>query len=705
MEESLRKTLNTNPGVLIEVAKRLQAEEGKNKARAAFLPVIELRSGSGWEEKHNATTDTTYGGRVDQNKREGSLTLTQMLFDGFAAAAEFKRNDARTQSASHRVAAVSEQVALRAIESYLEVLRQQEIVELTKANEISHERTMDQIAQRVAGGFARQSDLDQIKARLALAGSNLTTANANYEVARINYKFVVGENPKTLFRPAPIGPEWLPQNAEEAYTIALTGNRLMHSAQADRAAAQAQASAARASMSPRLDLEMGKTQTFLKTTIDQPRDLGKYAMLKFKVNLFAGGADMARVAESRYQMNEAEAVLERGQRQLEQTVQMAWSAFGAAREKLANLQKHAENSRLSRDAYTKQFTLGQRTLLDLLDSENEYFTAQSNFINGQFVELFARYRVLAEMGYLLTAIGIEPRDESKADDFDYARIVPPNPAAAIPAAAVDVTPPPPPPDPAAKAKADVGLAVDSWLNAWSNKDAANYLGAYADAFKPAKGQSRDAWSKDRAQLIANQKDVTVSHSGLDIVVDGSRATVKFKLNYRAGANTTTTDRALLMISEEGEWRIFDEDAASQASKTEQGGAAVPSPSTPADPPKTSQDPAATAKIDITLAVSSWLDAWSNKDAANYIGAYADAYKPDNGQSRSIWASEKTKRLLKLTDVSVTHAGLNIEVTGERATVKFIQDYRSKTTHTATDKKLFMIREDGQWRILKELVGK
>lgn len=619
LTEVLRKTLDTNPDVLVEVAKRLQAEEGKNRARAGFLPIVELRSGSGKEEKHNAVTDTTYGGRVYQDKREASLTLTQMLFDGFGVASEFKRNEARMQSASHRLAAVSEQVALRAIEAYLEVLRQQEIVALTVENELAHERTMDQIAQRVAGGFARQSDLDQIKARVALAGSNLTTANANFEVARINFKFIVGENPKTLFRPAPIGNEWLPQNAEEAYTIALTGNRLMHTAKADHEAAQAQLNAARASMSPRLDFEMGKTQTFLHTSIDQPRDLGKYAMLKFRVNLFAGGADVARVAESRYQMHEAESILERGKRQLEQTVQMAWSAFGAAREKLSNLQKHSENSRLSRDAYSKQFTLGQRTLLDLLDSENEYFTAQSNYINGQFVELFARYRVLAEMGYLLTAIGIEHREESRSDQFNSAIIVPPNPGAA------------------AKAPTEEPLTI-----------------------APSVAPSTEPLPPPALAPVTPATPV-------------------------APATTAIAPSAPTPIQPAG-----------AQSAAEQPKLAAIAPTTPVDQ----------AKTDISLAIASWLDAWSNKDPENYLGAYADSYVPEKkGESRSEWAEAKKKRLLALKDVSVTHAGLNITVDGDRATVKFIQDYRAGKSHSSTDKILLMIKEEGQWRILKEQIGK
>jgi adhesin transport system outer membrane protein len=68
----------------------------------------------------------------------------------------------------------------------------------------------------------------------------------------------------------------------------------------------------------------------------------------------------------------------------------------------------------TRDAYAKQFAIGQRTLLDLLDSENEYFTSRSTYINALFIELSARFRVLNAMGNLMQALEIKPPPEALA---------------------------------------------------------------------------------------------------------------------------------------------------------------------------------------------------------------------------------------------------------------------------------------------------
>jgi adhesin transport system outer membrane protein len=67
----------------------------------------------------------------------------------------------------------------------------------------------------------------------------------------------------------------------------------------------------------------------------------------------------------------------------------------------------------TRDAYIKQFNIGQRTLLDLLDSENELFTDRANYVEAQYIDIFSRYRLMADTGHLLDSLGVAPREEAK----------------------------------------------------------------------------------------------------------------------------------------------------------------------------------------------------------------------------------------------------------------------------------------------------
>jgi adhesin transport system outer membrane protein len=412
LQQAVEQTLGSNPDVLIEVERYLSFDAALDQARGSYLPRIDIALGRGKEDKDNVTTQATYGGPTGQRRSDRSLTLSQMLFDGFATSSEVDRNQARVDSASHKVSATSEQIALKAAEAYLEVLRQVEVAALTRDNLAVHQHTYDQVKLRSSSGVGRKSDLDQIEARLALTRSNLTAAEANLEVANINYKLVVGQLPGTLIRPKAPDESLLPATSDQAAISASNNNRLLKSAMADMAAADAQLQAARSAMYPRLDLEAGTTRSNFSTSVDATHDNTTYAMVKLRYTLFKGGSDVARIEETRHMAREAAEIKNRAGRQLEQSVRLSWNAYRSAHDRLPNLRQHAEFSQLTREAYNKQFTLGQRTLLDLLDTENEFYTANTNHINGQYVELFSRFRLLADLGLLLDAIGVKPPTES-----------------------------------------------------------------------------------------------------------------------------------------------------------------------------------------------------------------------------------------------------------------------------------------------------
>jgi adhesin transport system outer membrane protein len=412
LREAIELTLRTNPDVRIDVARRMANQEAENQAIGGYLPRVDLALGRGKQQPDNVTTQATYGEPISQKKYDRSLTISQMLFDGFGTSSEVDRNRARVESAARKLAFTSEQTSLKAIEAYLEVLRQVEVIRLTKDNVAVHKRTYDQIKLRASSGVGRKSDQDQIEARLALANSNLIAAEANLIVAKVNYKLVVGEKPGELTKPPLPDLNLLPRSPEDAMSVALANNHILRSAKADVDAADAQHRSAKAALYPRFDFEMGVQHNDLVSTVDSNRDNNKYAMVRMRYNLFKGGSDVARVGETQHLSYEAKEILERASRQLEQSVRLSWNAFKSALDRLPDLRKHAEASLLTREAYTKQFSLGQRTLLDLLDSENEYYTASTNLLNGEFVELFSRYRMFADMGMLLDTLGVAHLEEA-----------------------------------------------------------------------------------------------------------------------------------------------------------------------------------------------------------------------------------------------------------------------------------------------------
>ncbi len=406
--EVVGQTIKSSPDVLIDVNRRLALDLTVEQAQAGYYPKVDLALGMGREWSEN--TSTRPGGDT-LTRRESSLTLSQMLYDGYSVKNEVERNQSRVESAAHQVHVTAERIGLRAVEVYLDVLQRQELLALTQENLAAHERVFEQIRLRADSGVGRKADLEQAQARLSLAQANLASAQANLREAQIRFKRVTGAMPESLDQADSVSCELLPITLEETLGIATANHPALHAASAAYDATLAQERAADAPFKPRANLELG---TSLNQNLDgvDYRNNDAYAMLRMQYNVYRGGADQARVRETGHQVREALAQVERNKREVQHSTRLSWNALETAKDRLPRLRAHSDATALTRDAYAKQFDIGQRTLLDLLDSENELYSARSAYTTGQYDARFASYQLVADMGVLLDSLGVAHREES-----------------------------------------------------------------------------------------------------------------------------------------------------------------------------------------------------------------------------------------------------------------------------------------------------
>src|SRR3546814_239125 len=146
------------------------------------------------------------------------------------------------------------------------------------------------------------------------------------------------------------------------------------------------------------------------------------ALVVMSYNLFQGGIDMHRRREFLARLAESRQRLNRAVRAVEERVRLAWNALLSARQRLKALRAQVQANERVRIAYRQQFDIGQRSLLDLLDSENELFIARNNAVSAEFVEMFGVYRVLSAVGMLLAALDIQPPKEAFVQDERIDRV-------------------------------------------------------------------------------------------------------------------------------------------------------------------------------------------------------------------------------------------------------------------------------------------
>jgi len=388
MQEAVQQTINENPEIQSARSERSAVTYEIDQARSEYMPKINIDAGIGWNTEIRDN---------ERHSEEASIRLTQMVFDGLATPSEVARQTARSDSRSYSVYRQAEISALQAIEVYIDVLRTEELLTIAKENLAVHIRTYDQIQLRSSRGIGRRAEADQAYGRLALAEKNMLSEVGNIRDSASSYQRIVGTLPLNLSLPSAPSAA-LPNSLDEAIKLAIDNHPTLKSANSDIESAFSQHDTAKAAYMPRVDFEAGAVH-------ESERD-DSYAMLRLRYNLFNGGRDLARRKETSEQINQAKEIRDNTYRQVIKSMRLSWTAYQTIKRQLVFFKKHRDASILSNSAYQKQFNIGQRTLLDLLDSANEMFSTKSAYTSAKYDTLFAQFRILASKGELTKYLGI-----------------------------------------------------------------------------------------------------------------------------------------------------------------------------------------------------------------------------------------------------------------------------------------------------------
>ncbi|MEE2915077.1 MAG: TolC family outer membrane protein [Pseudomonadota bacterium] len=403
LEEAVRTTLSTNPD--IAVSRQSAEAQGylARQSKAGIYPSIEIGLAGGWEQSNNTTTRATGVESLDLSRTEKSIRLTQRLFDGHNTRELIKQQASLTEAALARQSNTEEAVSLRAVQVYLEMLRRRAVVSLTEENLGHHDTTLNKISERYESGLGTRVDVVQTEGRRAQSKSNVLLAMRDVANGRAEFFRVVGEQPTNLSLPDNVS--GLPSTLNQALTIAKDNNPELQAATAEYDAARSADKSARGSIYPRVDLELGVSRNDdTDGTIGANED--EIAMVRLTYNLYRGGAEKARRSEASARMMAAQESLRSAQRQLDEDVTLVWNELQDILLRLEYLEAHVAPTEEVLQVYNEQLSLGKRTLLDLLDVQNELLRAKVALTAGQFYARLARYRLLASTGQLLENLNV-----------------------------------------------------------------------------------------------------------------------------------------------------------------------------------------------------------------------------------------------------------------------------------------------------------
>ena len=586
MREAVERAILQNPEVKLRFHNLEATAQERRAAQGGWLPRVDVEVGAGGYQRLSPSIPSTFG--YDGNR--ANLQLRQLVFDGFATSNEIRRLSYAEQASFFELLSISNQTGLEAVRAYIDVMRFRELLSLASDNFTTHLEVHDKIAEKVKAGVGRRVDMEQAAGRLALAESNWLTEVSNLHDVSARYQRVVGDTPsETLARMEPMD-AFLPLGTEFLNEAVLKNPDFMGAVATIRAY-RADQKTRRAAFSPTVELRARQSyETNQSGVVGTYRDSALELVLNY--NLYRGGSDSARAKLATAKLESAFDLRDKACRDIWQTGQIAFNDSIRLGNQLKLLSQHELSTSKAKQAYQQQFDIGQRTLLDLLDTENELYQARRALSNAEFDLQLAEVRVLATSGTLLSALKLQPlattvpsagTDTADKDDElmrcstriiptqtlsrTFAAVAPdlpaaaPSPAqpAAVAAPVIVPTPVVPKADPTAARCAQIPSMVEGWLASWNGKQTANYLGFYAENFTPALGMTRKAWETLRKRRITKQGEIVTRVNKISPQqCDAKTAEVAFMQEYGSTDYKDSVEKTLSLAWVGEGWKILRE---------------------------------------------------------------------------------------------------------------------------------------------------
>lgn len=400
LQQIVEKAVTSNPEVQARYHTFKSSEQERNVARGGLLPRVDVVST--WRDQERLTPNI---GNTATPEYQTQLILRQMLFDGFSTIGEVNRLDHAKRVRYYELMSAMQNTALETVRAYIDVQRYRQLVDYAQDNYVVHKQLFDRIQERVNAGVARRVDFEQASGRLALAEANLLTETTNLHDVTARYQRLVGELPPATLQEVDFFKGGVSPTPTEALKLAYQQNPDLLGAIENIVATQEEVSSKRGRYYPRLDFQARKNLDVSSdgTNSSSAADI---AELTLTFNLFNGLSDISTVSQTAEKLNTSQDLRDKACVDTRQTVVIAYNDIERLREQLGYRDTHQLSIEKAREAYRKQFDIGQRTLLDLLDTENEYFQARRAYTNTER-DLYTAYaRTYAAQGELLGKLGV-----------------------------------------------------------------------------------------------------------------------------------------------------------------------------------------------------------------------------------------------------------------------------------------------------------
>lgn len=395
MQEALVRAYNTNPSFQAELAAVRAAHERIPEAQAGWRPSLFADADIG------KVSEETEGGLAagDQTRtpKSAALTIEQPLYRGGRTIAAVSQAEfvALAQQAVFKNA---EQNLLRdAAAAYMDVTRAQAVLELTQKTENVLKRQLEAVQVRLEAGDVTRTDLAQAEARVAGATAQRRQAEGRLTAAKTTYQRIIGVLPADLSSPMLAAD--IPTSTAQAIETAETNNPVLAAARLAERASAAGIDLALGGLLPALSLQAGISHAEESAFRGDERDHAS-TILRLSVPLYQGGAQHARVRQAKELRSQRLMESRNIGRLVHESTIQSWEALQTARANIESFEAQANAAERALEGVRAEENAGARTILDVLDAEQELLNAQVNLVSARRDAFVAALDLRVAMGTL-----------------------------------------------------------------------------------------------------------------------------------------------------------------------------------------------------------------------------------------------------------------------------------------------------------------
>ncbi|MBI4184597.1 MAG: TolC family outer membrane protein [Proteobacteria bacterium] len=397
LEEALVKAYQNNPTLQAQRARLRAIDEQVPQALSNWRPSVVARGSAGKQDVDtHANSDS---GSVAQVRTPAAVSfeVVQNLYRGGRTLADTRRARNTVQAERAQLRRIEQSVLLDSITAYMNVVRDQAVLDLNVNNEQVLARQLEAARDRFRVGEITRTDVSQAEARLARAKADRIGAEGNVQSSRATYRRLIGEFPDRPEAPKQLGE--LPASGEQAFQRASTSNPSVVSADFEGQAARDNVELISGEFLPTVTLEGTLSRNDDASAKDSEQDSAQI-LARLTVPIYQQGAVHSRVRAAKESVGQAMANLDAARRSAIESANRAWQNLETARAQIVAFEAQVKAAEVALDGVQREAQVGSRTVLDVLDAEQELLDARVSLVRVQRDEVVAAFDLRSAMGDL-----------------------------------------------------------------------------------------------------------------------------------------------------------------------------------------------------------------------------------------------------------------------------------------------------------------